>query len=140
MSATQILEIQELSQGIDITCSGCDKLLYKYPQNIEQVGLKLQCNHYYHLKCFRELCNEADEDSFPRCYDCNQDIDITDCINVDYILENPMHIQHPEKFFAIPDPEGGGKKTKKRRRKRKTKKRRRKKKGKTKKKRKRPRK
>ena len=136
MSTTEILEIQELPQGIDIHCSRCHKLLYEYPQNIEQVGLKLQCDHYYHLICFRELCNEADEDSLPHCYGCGEEIDKDDCIDVNYILENPMEIKNPENFFAIPDPEGGGKKTKKRRRKRKTKKRRRKKKGKTKKKRK----
>ena len=118
-------EILEFPQGFDISCSGCNKLLYKYPQNIGQVGLKLPCNHYYHLSCFRQLCNEADF-ALPQCYDCGAQINISDCNEIDYIFQNPMDLFNPKNYFALPDPEGGGRKTKKRRRKTKKRKRKRK--------------
>jgi len=122
---SDVVEINELQNIQDpIICSYCEKNISKYPMNLQDVAFKLLCgsNCYYHLKCFTDLCNESDFDSF-NCINCGAGLVRSDCQYASALLDGEEVLLHPELFYAHPEQEGGSKKIKKRKNARKNKRR-----------------
>ena len=86
---SDVVEINELQNIQDpIICSYCEKNISKYPMNLQDVAFKLLCgsNCYYHLKCFTDLCNESDFDSF-NCINCGAGLVRSDCQYASALLD-----------------------------------------------------
>merc|ERR1711871_902086 len=124
MGMTDVVSMSELALMGDLVCPYCGKNISKYPIHLRDAVLKSECGEcYYHLKCFRQLCNEADETdtSSLQCMKCNAILDPNDCKYADDLLTGETKLLEPKKFYAHAEPDGGGKrrKTRKRRKKRK---------------------
>ena len=114
-----VVPINELQNIQDpIICSYCGKNISKFPMNLQKSVFKLTCDTdcYYHLKCFMDLCNESDFESF-NCINCGAGLIQSDCQYASALLDGEQVLLQPELFYAQPDPEGGAKKRKKRKRK-----------------------
>ena len=126
---TDVVEMSELALMGDLICPYCGKNISKYPIHLRDAVLKSECGEcYYHLKCYRQLCGEADETdpSSLQCMNCNAILDPEDCKYADDLLTGKTKLLEPKKFYAHAEPDGGGKKRKTRKKRRKTRKKRRK--------------